>query len=291
MGASLAQPKNRQAWGQSKTESLIAPCGQTNAWEGVVSKKPSQYKITAVIPHLNTPEILETCVQLLNLQSEKPYILIIDTGSDDETCAIIENLRAENIEIHYIKSHSWRHPSEPVSAAQDLALIMCKTPYMFCTHADCFLKKRTLLTEWLDLMSKYSVVGYRISPRPYPGWVNEFGHTALMFNVLDIKSNNINWDMEAFCRMHGKPLMRSALCDNCPDTESNFNYTLQKSGLKSLFLGDEENYVRNNNEDFDHPRSYASAKLYSMEHFKKISSDMNKALDDARQRIYEWRAK
>ena len=179
MGASAAQPKNTHTW-SSKTTDLIAPCGHVNAWEGAIAKKPSEYNITAVVPHLNTPEILGTCVQLLNLQTEKPYILIVDTGSSDETCAIIESLRAENVEIHYIKSHSWRHPSEPVSAAQDLALILCKTKYMFCTHADCFLKKQTLLSEWLDLMSKYSVVGYRISPRTYPGWVHEFGHAALL---------------------------------------------------------------------------------------------------------------
>lgn len=291
MGASLAQPKAQRSLLKVDGTSLVAPCGVTNAWEGVIEKKPSEYKVTVVVPHLNTPEILETCIQLLTLQTEKPYILIIDTGSNAETCAIIENLRAENIEIHYLRSHSWRHPSEPVSAAQDLGLVLCRTPYMFCTHADCFLKKQTLLAEWLDLMSKYSVVGYRISPRPYPEWVHEFGHTALMFNILDIKSNNINWDMESYCRERGRSLALSALGPNNPDTESNFNSTLQKSGLKSLFLGDEENYVRNNNEDFDHPRSYVSSKLYSIDYFRKISIDMNKALDDARQRICDWRAK
>lgn len=289
MGASTAQPRDRLSWPKVESKNLIAPCGQTNAWEGSIRKKPSQYKVTAVIPHLNTPDILEAAVRILELQTEKPYILIIDTGSDEQNCATIENLRSESCEIHYLKSHSWRHPSEPVSVAQDLALSMCQTEYMFCTHADCFLKKRTLIAEWLELMKDYSVVGYRISPRPYPEWIKEFGHTALMFNVVDIKSNHINWDMEAYCKANGRPLVNAALGSNNPDTESNFNRTLQQSGLKTLFIGDEENYVRNNNEHFDHPRSYASSKIYSLEHFKRISPDMGKALDEARQRIYEWK--
>jgi len=287
MTMSRAQPRlvNLGQQTKTKTNSLVAPVGQN--WRGTVSKKPQNYRVTAVIPHLNTPDILEVCIDLLRNQSEKPYILAIDTGSTEDYTDNLELLRGEDCEIHYLKSHSWMHPSEPVAVAQDLALLLCKTPFMFCTHADCFLTSRTLLEDWLGMMDEISVLGYQISPRPYKGWENEFGHTALMFNVLDIKTKGINWDMQAYCRSKGPS---TNFGPNDPDTESNFNRTLQLSGLKYKFIGDGElNYVRNLNEHFDHPRSYASSKIYNKQHFKKIGPDMHFALREARQRIFEWK--
>lgn len=50
-------------------------------WEGLCQTKPWEYEITAAIPCLNTSETLPICIELLRLQTNRPFILLIDTGS------------------------------------------------------------------------------------------------------------------------------------------------------------------------------------------------------------------
>src|SRR5439155_11220887 len=97
------------------------------------------YRITAVIPHLETPEPLRACVELLRLQTERPYILVIDTGSSESVKAGLEAMRAEDLEVHTVSAHGYLHSSEAVGVAQDLAFALCRSEYLFCTHSDCFL--------------------------------------------------------------------------------------------------------------------------------------------------------
>ena len=66
-------------------------------WEGSCEKKPWKYKATAVIPCLNTSETLRTCIELLRLQKERPYIMIIDTGSRSDHLDSVLDLRDEDV--------------------------------------------------------------------------------------------------------------------------------------------------------------------------------------------------
>ena len=65
----------------------IAPLRNTHPdmspWEGNCILKPWDYKVTAAIPVMDTYESLKICVDLLNLQTVKPFIIIIDTGSEE----------------------------------------------------------------------------------------------------------------------------------------------------------------------------------------------------------------
>jgi hypothetical protein len=121
---------------------------QDMPWQGTLAKKPWDYRITAVIPHLETPEPLRACIELLRLQTERPYLMVIDTGSTPPVREELEAMRAEDLEIHYLAAHGYLRSSEAVAVAQDLAMALCRTEFLFCTHADCFLRRRDYL-EWL----------------------------------------------------------------------------------------------------------------------------------------------
>jgi hypothetical protein len=102
---------------------LVAPHGTRDCPSpnyGRISKKPWDYLVSVCIPHIDTPEQLELCVGLVRQQTIRPYIMVIDTGSPPEVCEKIEKLRDQDLEVHYIKSHSYVHSSAAVSAALDL---------------------------------------------------------------------------------------------------------------------------------------------------------------------------
>ena len=253
---------------------------------GINAVKPQDYTVSVVIPVLETVKPLKTVVDLLQLQTIKPYIMIIDTGSTKNIEAI-ECLRCENVEVHYIRSHGWQHPSQPVSVAQDLAMAMCRTRFLFNTHADCFLKRRDLLEDWVMLCEKHKIVGYQISPRSYNGWEKEFGHTALMVDHHYCLQHNITWNMSKYAYDRNAVLKPNLYGPNCPDTESQFNAS---KGDVGLFIGDgEENMKRNVNEDFDHPRSYCCSSIYNSKYHEQIAKEMDLAIKEAKERIKLWK--
>lgn len=278
---------------QPSISGLIAPTRPTDRpqpWKGSMDRKPWDYRVTVVIPHLDTVEQLQLCVDVLRCQTEAPYIQVIDTGSLPENLAFVEMMRAPDLEVHTIRGHGWQHPSEVISVACQLGQDMARSPFVFQTHADCFLVNQKLLAEWSELAKIHKVVGYQISPRPYPGWESEYGHTALMVDVVAIRKAGVNWNLRSFA--HRFPDIPDCfnISPNRPDTESEFNATLKEAGIIGLMLGGEENYVRNTNADFDHPRSFCSSKLYSLDHHQRIKADMEQAMFEARGRISWWRA-
>src|SRR5690348_4948881 len=115
----------------------IAPLGTTD-WRGA-SETLKKFKVTAVIPHINTIEPLKVCVEVLRAQTEKPYIVIVDTGSPPEVVEQLQQMRADDLEIHFQQCHAYTNSSEAVTIALDIAHAVCQTPYIFHTHSDCFL--------------------------------------------------------------------------------------------------------------------------------------------------------
>lgn len=267
---------------------LVAPAGTQDlekAWEGRSVKKPWDYKVTAVIPHLNTPEPLKVCIDVLRIQTERPYIIIIDTGSDPSTKDEIEALRDHDVEIHYINSNGWRHSSEPVTAALDLAHSVCKTEYLFHTHSDCFLRRNNLIEELVsNCDSTAPVIGYRMSPRDWATdqWEWMIGHTICMLHMPTIHSNGVTWSMSRMEYEFGMPIKVGM---GWPDTETGFNHVLKNCGITPIFIGHDQNYVRQVDENMDHVRSHPGAKLYSEDHYRKTQGWMVDAIREAKERI------
>jgi len=274
---------------------LIAPLRNVEVhkrpWEGACSKKPWEYRITAVVPVLDTPAPLRVVIELLRLQTARPFIVIIDTGSQPEILKEIESFRAQDVEVHSLRLNGVRHPSDFPAMAMDLSFSICRTPLLFATHADCFLRNRSLLAEMADLCpTESAVVGYELSPRQHPDWKGMFGHTCTMFDMATMDEIGAGWSMRRLARIFG---IESHVPDprrpNWPDTELLLNYICREHQITPHLIGHEENFVRNLDENIDHCRSLTGGLLYNQPHYEKARRWADDAMAEAHERIAAWR--
>jgi hypothetical protein len=269
--------------------------GNSKPWTGTVAKKPHEYSVQVVIPHIDTPEPVELAVELWRAQTVRPYITIIDTGSISPHRERIEALRADDVEVHAIACNGYEHPSQPVSIAQDVALAVCQQEYQFCTHSDVFPMRPDVL-EWFvaRCSSAAPAVGYEISPRDHvaAGWLQRhwrglLGHTATMLHAPTIKRRGITWDYQR--AMGQVELDASNLSDF--DTEVGFGLLLRHAGVLPTIVGHDVNRKRQTDELIDHVRSHSSSSLYDPKyHSGNCSRWMGLAMAEARERLAAWGA-
>jgi glycosyltransferase involved in cell wall biosynthesis len=260
-------------------------------WEGSCVKKPWEYKITTAIPCLNTSETLPICIELLRLQTIKPFIMIIDTGSISEHLEKILALRAEDVEVHTLALNGVRHPSDYPAMAMDTAFAVNRSPYLFATHADCFLRRRDFLEYMLNLcMEKSPAVGYELSPRQHHDWKGMLSHTASMYDMKVMDDIDFAWSLRRLCNRYGVvDYHPDPLGSNWPDTEILGNYILKRHDIKPFLIGSEENQSRTLDGNIDHFRSYTSGKMYSPDYFRKVEAWYKDAHKEAVERIREWK--
>ena len=264
------------------------------AWKGSATRYPWSYRVQVVIPHLDTPEPVELAVDLWRRQTVRPFICVIDLGSLDKHRERLAALQADDVEIHYLRGHGYRHPSEPCSVAQDLALARCQSDHQFNTHSDVFPRRRDLL-EWFvnQCTAETPVVGYEISDRDHVKglqadvWRGMVGHTATALHVPTIKRHGITWDYER-ALIDGHGISRTNLSDF--DTEIGFNLLCRRAGIVPRIVGTERNGVRTHDENIDHVRSFGSSKQYAPNHHGKASKWMADAMRDGVYRLREWTA-
>lgn len=259
-------------------------------WEGNARVLPWEYPVTVAIPVLGMPHLLERVIPLLRLQTLRPYIVLIDTGSAPEDLQEIEKWRDEDIEVHQLRLNGVQHPSDFPAMAMDLAFTVCRTPYMFCTHMDCFLRRQDLIADMAEQCKKHPVVGYELSPRGHEDWKGMVGHTCTMLDMQVMDQIGANWSQRRLCVKFGisdpKP---DPLKPNWPDTELLLNYILRDHKIKPLLIGGEENFQRTLDSNIDHCRTIVAGKLYSPDYYKKASLWLVEALQEAEQRIEMWR--
>lgn len=257
-------------------------------WTGINKKKQWEYKVTAMIPHLETIEPLWIAVQLLRKQTERPYICIVDTGSSLRTMELLERMRDEDLEIHYVRSNNYRHPSQPVPVAMDLAHSLCSTEYLFHTHSDVFLKRNDLIEDLLRICNeKVPAIGYQMSPRDWitPEWEGMLGHTLSLLHLPTIEKTGASWSIEHCYRSEPGLIESYKQTGGWPDTETHFNRRLKQFGIKPFFIGDDVNFVRQTDRNLDHCRSYVGSQLYDEGYFKKAEGWMLDAMTEALQRL------
>lgn len=263
---------------------------ERSPWEGFCRKKPWEYSVTAVIPCLNTPETLPICVELLRLQTERPFIMIIDTGSTDKNLRATEELRSDDVEVHSIRLNGVRHPSDYPAMAMDTAFSLCRSEFLFATHSDCFLRKRSLLEEFVTLCrDKSPVVGYELSPRAHKDWEGMVSHTASMYHMPTMDKIGFGWSLRRLCNGYGivdyKPNPNKP---NWPDTEILGNYILRENKIEPYLVGKEGNQCRTLDDNIDHFRSYGAAKMYSPDYYPKVAEWYHIAKREALARIENW---
>lgn len=275
-------------------DNRIAPLdciGNERPWMGVAPIKPWEYRVTAVIPHLETPECLPLLLELLALQTVKPYVLIIDTGSSRDTLDLLEALRSPTVEIHYIRAHGYAHSSAPVTVAMDVAFALCRTKYLFCTHSDVFPRRRDLMEYLLTLCNpEQPAVGYEMSPRENTqGWRNVLSHTCSMLYMPVMRAIGATWSFERYWES-GKAAPQGA---GYPDTEQPFDLCLRRAGVFPYIIGHDVNIHRFVDANIDHTRSLTGLRLYNTK--SGLHADCEEAtkaaLTEAGFRVREWKGK
>lgn len=274
-------------WEVSPSYGLLS---EANPWEGSCENKPWDYEVTAVIPCLNTSETLPICIELLRLQTVRPYIILVDTGSITQELEKIEALRAADVEVHLMRLNGVRHPSDYPAMAMDLAFSICRTEYLFATHADVFPRREDLVESLLGLCkTKSPAVGYELTPRDHSDWEGMLSHTASMYEMAKMDEIGFGWSLRRLCNHFGivnyKP---DPLKPNWPDTEILGNYILRENEIVPHLIGKEGNRERTLDENIDHFRSYTSGKMYSPDYFKLAKSWYDDAVIQAEKRIKEW---
>ena len=256
---------------------------------------PWLHDISVCIPHLDTPEQLELGVALWRLQTIRPYILVIDTGSAPETLKHLESLRGPDLEVHALQAHPQRHPSCNVSVALDLAHGLCRTEHLFHTHTDVFPRRQDFL-EWITPQTTAAtpVVGWRMSPRDQGEWKNCVSHTATCIHIPTARRLGLSWSLDAYLDEHPE---EESWRRGWPDTESGFRMTMSRAGIEPAFLGDDDNHKRAITPWYDHSRSYTCVKRWvesggaseDTPHWVRAQADMGAAESEARERLKAWR--
>ncbi|MGH3526750.1 MAG: glycosyltransferase family A protein [Pseudonocardiaceae bacterium] len=281
-----------------ETATLVAPAGtagRPGQWMGRLPRRPWEFAVTAAIPHIMTPEPLAAAIATLRWQSVRPYIIVVDTGSTPEVCQQIEAMRCEDTEIHFIRSASYRHPSEPVAVALDLAHSLCHTERLYHTHSDCFIRRRDWL-EWLAARcdADTPVVGYEMSERSgHDEWRRTVSHTATMLHMPTMRRIGASWNMQSWYEARGVPV---GVLGTWPDTESMLRVCLDRAGITPLLInGDtcpgalhERNFTRDVDCNVDHVRSYPSRQLYRGMAGETAEGEMPAAIAEAHARAADW---
>lgn len=258
------------------------------AWEGECARKPWQYDVAAMIPVLDSVEALPLIIELLRLQTVRPYILLVDTGSSPENFAQVEALRADDVEVHALRLNGFEHSSQSVAMAIDAAMAVCQSRFLFLSHSDCFLRSRTVLEEFAELAQDHPVVGYQITPRPHQDWRGMVGHTATMLDMHEMHRHGLSWNLRRMCAAFGLTPKTHADRPGWPDTELGFYYACRDAGIEPLIVGQEENHVRTLDARIDHCRSVASMEFYSGSYARK--AEWEDAMKSAAERVAAWQA-
>lgn len=255
------------------------------------STRPWDYPVGVALPHYETPETLPVLLELLHLQTVRPYVLLIDTGSSWRTVRQLERLRRPWCEVHYLRAHGYRHTSAPVTTALDTAFALCRQEHLFLTHTDVFPVRRDLL-EWLLSLcnADQPVVGYEMSPRPdTSGWRNVVSHTCTLLHMPTMRRIGATWSFERYWESGEAAPQQHGY----PDTEQPFDRCLRRAGIYPYLIGHDTNHERLTDPNIDHARSYTGLKIHNRgtPELARGYSQLHWALQAARERAKQWRQK
>jgi len=268
--------------------------GRESAQKGVIEKKPWEYACEAWIPILDTPDTVEYVIELLRLQTARPFIVLVDTGSTKENFDIIEKKFADDddIEIHRLRFKGVIHSSDYPAHAMDLAMSVCRTEHLFCTHTDVFLKRRNVLEELILLTDdQRPAVGYQMTPREHSDWQYMVSHTCTMLHVPTMDNINAAWSLRKLCNKQGLQFIPNhpEMGNNWPDTEILLNYYLWEAGFEAKLIGKERNHERTDDDRIDHCRTLTAARLYSAQEAARRQEWVDDAIIKAKERIERWK--
>ena len=288
--------KSEKPVDRSTNDSWSPARGKPNAYLGKIAKKPWEYACEVWIPVMDTTDTLPYVIELLRHQTKRPFIVLVDTGSTNNSFLSLEEVYQdqEDIELHRLRFKSVRHSSDYPAIAMDLAMSACRSDHLFCTHSDVFLKKQDAIERLIDLCDEFRpAVGYRMSPREHSDWERMVSHTCTMLHIPTMDRINAAWSLRKLCHRKGLEFVPNhpKMGNNWPDTEILLNYILWENNFTAKLIGTENNQERTNDEWIDHCRSLTAARLYSPETAKIRKQWVDDAIDKAIQRLDKWKQK
>jgi hypothetical protein len=253
-------------------DSLVIPQLELpNGWMGSVKKRPWHYRATVVIPHFgNDFRLLMNVIESWRLQTERPYILIYDTGTPPEHHASLRALASYDTEVHFCRWHGVRNIYDPVALVYNHGIMDCRTKHIIFTHNDLVPISQTIVGDLiLSACEDTPVVGYESNP--FPTLVGT-QLTAAYMSVLDrIKAR---WEI-----IHSYTWV-----------EEGFNRCLKQAGITPMFIGREKN-GRSKTPHFDHVGCFVTTKIYFKEghELTRVKSDLAQMLEETEKRLQGWR--
>lgn len=237
---------------------------ETFPWEGLAVPKPWEYPCTLVLPVIGFPELVGHCLTGWQLQTVRPFIMVIDTGSTDHELERIRGFASNNVEVHSLRYVGRAHPSEFPALAMDLAFASAATPLVIATHQDVFPRRRDLLQNMAAMCGEdVPVVGYEISPREGYEWQGMVSHTLTAYHMPTMHRIGFGWSLQRLRHRHGHPMYTPTVPQvGWPDTEILGNEILREHNIKPKLIGHESNQQRFIDENIDHFRSFVSSGLW-----------------------------
>ena len=259
-------------------------------WQGTYAPKPWEFACEIAIPVIDCHDCITEVAALWRLQTIKPHIVLIDTGSTPENLAKLEAMRGPDLEIHSLRMHATRHPSDFPAIAMDLAFSLCRTDKLVATHSDVFPRRRDVLEELLGLCGPDKpAVGYQMTPRNRPGWKKVVTHSLACFYMPTMDGIGAGWSLRRACRRKG--VLHTHYVEelgNLLDTELALSLRLESYGIAPHFIGTEQNWEQTLDDRIRHVRSLPGSRLYSPAHQAKAEGWLVDALEEARTNIELW---
>jgi hypothetical protein len=254
-----------------------------------------KHTVTVCIPYLDTPEVLSLSLRLWQLQENRPFLLVVDTGSqslqsNDFLTALSRERSVEVARLGILSEVE--HRSDRVSIAMDYAFSRCPTEYLLATHVDVFPLHRQVIDKLLSLCNvSCPVVGWEMSPRGAgsdgirTGTLARGipGHACTMFHIPTMDRIGAGWSIRRAHYAFGLPRGYTDVL-GWPDTEVCLGRILAAHGITPLLLGTETNAENQVTCDWVHARSSTVQYLLN----GKPLLRQQEAYTAARARIIDW---
>lgn len=202
----------------------------------------------------------------------------------------LEQMRADDLEIHYLRFNAVKHISDFPAAACDLAFSIARSNVVITMHTDVFLRKRTSIEELLRGLELSPAVGFQMTPRCRPEWKETVAHTFAAFYMPTMDAIGAGWALRRACQLSWNDATHAVkgTWGDMLDTETCLSMVLRDNGIKPYFIGEEHNFQQTIHPLCRHVRTLTGARIYCHREAKAAELRLKEAMTEARQNLKDW---
>lgn len=260
------------AQGPAGRDELVSPAAfaekltvRQRPWQGRLAKKPWSYRVTAVVPHCNTPDLLRLCLAFLRVQTVRPYIVVVDTGSQQRLLPELLAMRGEDCEVQQVACHGVERSADLPAIAMEVGQACVRSPWMLSVHSDCLVTDRTLIERWIDQAESQvtgeglvPAIGYQSIPRVgCDWWRGMLSHTLTLLHMPTCDRADVAWSLRRLVNKYSHDWSDLDRVTRC-DTEVLLNCQLDAAGVPKIIVGEESWGETERDDNRVHLRSYTA---------------------------------